>query len=130
MNRECEEKAQRQAGDLCLGVWHALEFFDFGVYNFFVVYISTFSSHPVPIITSRCYWHLQRLCELFYASARWDYRWCLGRSLGRKPAMVFTIALMSLGTLMSASHRRMKRRAIGEPQRWCCAFDSGRCGRW
>lgn len=45
---------------------NALEFFDFGVYNFFVVYISTlfsvrFSSHPVPIITSRCYWHLQRL---------------------------------------------------------------------
>ena len=38
---------------------NALEFFDFGVYNFFVVYI--FSSHPVPIITSRCYWHLQRL---------------------------------------------------------------------
>lgn len=40
---------------------NALEFFDFGVYNFFVVYISTLSSHPVPIITSRCYWHLQRL---------------------------------------------------------------------
>lgn len=40
---------------------NALEFFDFGVYNFFVVYISTLFFHPVPIITSRCYWHLQRL---------------------------------------------------------------------
>ncbi len=36
----------------------------------------------------------------FYASARWDYRWCRADRFGRKPAMVFTIALMSLGTLM------------------------------
>ncbi len=42
---------------------NALEFFDFGVYNFFLVQTSDDhnASHPVPIITSRCYWHLQRL---------------------------------------------------------------------
>lgn len=39
---------------------NALEFFDFGVYNFCGLSVR-FSSHPVPIITSRCYWHLQRL---------------------------------------------------------------------
>ncbi len=40
---------------------NALEFFDFGVYNFLWSISVRFSSLPVPIITSRCYWHLQRL---------------------------------------------------------------------
>lgn len=38
-------KAQRQAGDLCPGVKYAPEF-DFGVYNFLQVYISTLFFPP------------------------------------------------------------------------------------
>lgn len=37
---------------------NALEFFDFGVYNFFVVYISTLFFRPVQIKTSRYCWRL------------------------------------------------------------------------
>lgn len=36
----------------------------------------------------------------FYAPAWWNYRRGWADRFGRKPAMVFTIALMSLGTLM------------------------------
>ena len=39
---------------------NALEFLIWR-YNFLWSISVRFSSHPVPIITSRCYWHLQRL---------------------------------------------------------------------
>ncbi len=79
---------------------NALEFFDFGVYNFFVVYISTLffppsADHNVALLLAFATFGVS-----FFMLAWWNYRRGLGRLFGRKPAMVFTIALMSLGTLM------------------------------
>ncbi len=40
---------------------NALEFLILAFTTFLWSISVRFSSHPVPIITSRCYWHLQRL---------------------------------------------------------------------
>ena len=80
---------------------NALEFFDFGVYNFFVVYISTLffppsADHNVALLlafaTFGVSFFMRPLGGIIVGA--WADRF------GRKPAMVFTIALMSLGTLM------------------------------
>ena len=76
-----KKKPSGRRGIFASAFGNALEFFDFGVYNFFVVYISTLffppsADHNVAVTGICNVW-----CELFYASARWDYRWCLGRSL-------------------------------------------------
>ncbi len=80
---------------------NALEFFDFGVYNFFVVYISTLFFPPsadknvallLAFATFGVSFFMRPLGGIIVGA--WADRF------GRKPAMVFTIALMSLGTLM------------------------------
>ncbi|WP_213976948.1 MFS transporter, partial [Serratia marcescens] len=80
---------------------NALEFFDFGIYNFFVIYISVLffppSSDP----------HLALLLAFATFGVSFFMR-PLGGILigayadrcGRKPAMILTISLMSLGTAM------------------------------
>lgn len=80
---------------------NALEFFDFGIYNFFVIYISVLffppSSDP----------NLALLLAFATFGASFFMR-PLGGILigayadrhGRKPAMILTISLMSLGTAM------------------------------
>lgn len=79
---------------------NALEFFDFGVYNFFVVYISTLFFPPsadknVALLLAFATFGVSFLCARLVELSSGP-----GRSFRRKPAMVFTIALMSLGTLM------------------------------
>ncbi len=75
-----KKKAQRQAGDLCLGVWQCARIFDFGVYNFCGLYQYAFlppsADHNVALLLAFATFGVS-----FYASARWDYRWCTGRSL-------------------------------------------------
>lgn len=80
---------------------NALEFFDFGVYNFFVVYIGVLFFPPsadenvgllLAFATFGVSFFMRPLGGILVGA--WADRF------GRKPAMVFTIALMSLGTLM------------------------------
>lgn len=80
---------------------NALEFFDFGIYNFFVIYISVLffppSSDPnlallLAFATFGVSFIMRPLGGILigaYADRR-----------GRKPAMILTISLMSLGTAM------------------------------
>lgn len=79
---------------------NALEFYDFGVYNFFVVYISTLffppSDNDVALLLAFATFGVSFFMRPIggIVIGAWADRF------GRKPAMVFTIALMSLGTLM------------------------------
>lgn len=79
----------------------ALEFFDFGVYNFFVVYIGVLffppSSDPnigllLAFATFGVSFFMRPLGGILIG--------VYADRFGRKPAMVLTIGLMSLGTLM------------------------------
>ncbi|SUB84289.1 Proline porter II [Pragia fontium] len=80
---------------------NALEFFDFGVYNFFVVYIGVLffppSSDPnigllLAFATFGVSFFMRPLGGILIGA--------YADRFGRKPAMVLTISLMSLGTLM------------------------------
>ncbi|HBC5207397.1 TPA: MFS transporter [Serratia marcescens] len=80
---------------------NALEFFDFGIYNFFVIYISVLFFPPSSDS------HLALLLAFATFGVSFFMR-PLGGILigayadrcGRKPAMILTISLMSLGTAM------------------------------
>lgn len=49
---------------------NALEFFDFGIYNFFVIYISVLFFPPRAIPIWRCCWRSPRLASVF-SCGRW-----------------------------------------------------------
>ncbi|HGO4163298.1 TPA: MFS transporter, partial [Serratia marcescens] len=80
---------------------NALEFFDFGIYNFFVIYISVLffppSSDPnlallLAFATFGVSFFMRPLGGILIGAYADRH--------GRKPAMILTISLMSLGTAM------------------------------